>query len=274
MTGVQTCALPILLTEKQRIEFDQLKQKFPKKKPTKSVWSKQDINRLMMDYLKYVSDGTTPINSDENLFVSNKENIEKIKNKIFNPSERVVQQSDWSEFNKRSFELTNIQEKYLSSMSLATLEKQRNSKVTQHIAKKISEESSNVDKNHETNLSVFENPAFIWAKNTIRDIGKTFIIELAFTLIDRSDEIVDILFDKSSSRNSALFRRSYRQLETNSVKSSNTNSSSEKNVAIDNSKTTHESPTEHLVREHGQHYNTRDGRILKQKSQYKRGKND
>lgn len=68
-----------MLTVKQRVEFEQLKQLYPKKKPIKSEWDKQDINRLMMDYLKYISDDITPFDSEDTPFIANKENRERIK---------------------------------------------------------------------------------------------------------------------------------------------------------------------------------------------------
>lgn len=46
------------------------------------------------------------------------------------------------------------------------------------------------------------------------------------------------------------------------------------NEMIQTSNATHASPSEHNVKGHGQHYNTREGRIWKEKDSFKRGKKD
>ncbi|WP_010281084.1 hypothetical protein [Bacillus timonensis] len=114
-----------MLTDKQREKFEQLKQLPPKKRLLKSEWNKQDNNRLMMDYLKYASDGITSADSEDRPFVASKENQDRIRDKLSKLPGKIENRSSWDEFCKKASELPNIPENYLNHMTIAKVEKKK-----------------------------------------------------------------------------------------------------------------------------------------------------
>ena len=164
-----------MLTDKQREKFEQLKQVHPKKKPIKSEWNKQDINRLMMDYLKYVSDGITPADSEDRPFVASKENRDRIRDKLSKLPGKIENRSSWDEFCKKASKLPNIPENYLNSMTMAKVEKKKLEEVSKKNSKPSTEniKYANGNGNNNKTKSVPEN------KNVNKPKQKAFIKGLA-----------------------------------------------------------------------------------------------
>lgn len=106
-----------ILTVNQKNKFEELRQKFPNKKPMKSMWSNNDINRLMMDYLKYVSNGSTPANPKDVRFVASKESQEKIKENLRNQTNKPQSMATWDEFGGKAIKLKNIPGNYLNPIT-------------------------------------------------------------------------------------------------------------------------------------------------------------
>ncbi|RTE09603.1 hypothetical protein [Paenibacillus whitsoniae] len=275
MDGVLTTEEGLkMLTKKQKNEFEQLKQMHPRKKPIKSEWNKQDINRLMMDYLKYICDGITPVDSDENPFVADKENRERIKDKLLNLPENAVLQSDWGEFSKKAFELPNIPENRLNSMTLAKLEQKKRNKETQERVRASTENKKNSNGVNTSskpkqngvmrriaNLLSYETP-----KEMFVDVAKTAVLLGLAIGVDALDRALGSGSDSnriSADRNDNVIN--YK--DTNDVKNNNIESSRTIN-------STHASPNEHIVKGHGQRYNTKEGPIWREKAPFTRGKKD
>jgi len=255
-----------MLTDKQRKEFEQLKQVYPKKKPIKSEWNKQDINRLMMDYLKYVSDGITPADSEDRPFVASKENRDRIRDKLSNLPGRIENRSSWDEFCKKSFELPNIPENYLNPMTMAKVEKKKR----EEVSKKGSEASTENIKyakgkgNNNTTKSVPGNKIVNKPKQKglIKrlanflgyDSSAKMIVDAVIKILPASlvagRVIAKKMFGWGSDSGPRLFDNQ------------------------GNEKIYHASPREHTVKGHGQHYNTREGRIFIVKKPFRRGKKE
>ncbi|WP_415841340.1 hypothetical protein [Paenibacillus alkaliterrae] len=272
-----------MLTEKQRMEFEQLKQSYPKKKPIKSKWNKQDINRLMIDYLKYVSDGITPFDSDDKPFVANKDNRERIKDKIFNLPQKPISQSNWGDFCNRSSELFSIQENYLNPMTIAKLEQKKRDKEIQEKTKLLGETLREDRKKTSENYIEKSNRAHginnvskPKQKGIMTNIAKFFgydrptemfaevaVKAVTALAVEGGRAIAGKMIHSSSGSNQSLSdnkRNARTSNDTNDVK----NSTSERSQV--------DSSIEHIVKKHGQHYNTREGPIWKEKEPYTRGK--
>ena len=273
-----------MLTEKQRKEFEQLKQLYPKKKPIKSEWNKQDINRLMMDYLKYASDGITPVDSDDKPFFANKENRDRIRDKLFNSPEKTIPQCNWGDFCKKASELPNIQENYLNPITLAKLEQKKRDKETQERVKASTE---NKKKSNEKNcndktkgIDGINNVITPKQKGIMSSIANFFgydtpaemVGDAAVNILTASAEaagraLADKMFDGSSDSDISLFKKE--NAKTSNDTSDVKNSTSERSRT---NNTVHTSPNDHIVKGHGQHYNTREGRIWKEKESFTRSK--
>ncbi|WP_139116362.1 hypothetical protein [Gottfriedia luciferensis] len=273
-----------MLTEKQREKFDQLKQVHPKKKPIKSVWNKQDINRLMMDYLKYVSDGITPADSEDRPFVASKDNRDRIRDNLSKLPGKTENRSSWVELCKKASELPNIPENYLNPITMAKIEKKKREEVSKK-GSKTSTENIKYAKgkgNNNKTKSVSGN------KNVNKPIQKGLIKGLAnFLGYDSPPEmimdgvlkilpasvaagrvIVNKMFGGGSDSRPSLFdnqgnEKTYNDsIEIKNITNKRTNTTN----------STHASPREHVVKGHGQHYNTREGRIFREKEPFSRGK--
>ncbi len=136
------------LTAKQREKFERLKQMYPKKKPIKSMWSSQDITRLMMDYLKYASDGITPAGPEDKMFVESKENRDRIKEKLFEMQGRVFFQCNWDDFNKRAWAVPNVPDDYLSKMTTDNIERKIREEATKEKLDVSPKNENKVEKNN------------------------------------------------------------------------------------------------------------------------------
>jgi hypothetical protein len=86
------------LKESERIELEQLYERYPRKQPIPSMWSKQDELRLRMDYFKEVLE-------TEGNFEYSPEIVKILKSKLANKTNDVLPQSDWTEFNKKCKEI-------------------------------------------------------------------------------------------------------------------------------------------------------------------------
>ena len=111
------------LTKAQRKRFDRLKNEFPNKLPIKSVFNGKETTNLMLDYLKYVDDGSTPSYPSNKPFKCTIENRDRIKNEIFNNKDHVeLPKGAWDEFNNCCKNISSIDKSYRGT---ATSEKKR-----------------------------------------------------------------------------------------------------------------------------------------------------
>ena len=85
------------LTTKERLQFEELCQKFPHKHPIPSMWSKQDELRLRMDYFKDIL--------GEETFEYSPEVLNTLKEQLRERATDTQPQSDWSEFNRKCKEI-------------------------------------------------------------------------------------------------------------------------------------------------------------------------
>ncbi|MBY0147747.1 hypothetical protein [Neobacillus niacini] len=277
-----------MLTNKQREKFEQLKQVHPKKKPIKSEWNKQDINRLMMDYLKYVSDGITPADSEDRTFVASKENRERIRAKLSKLPGKIENRSSWDELCKKASELPNIPENYLNHMTIAKVEKKKleevskkNTKVSTENIKyangkgnnkktKCLQEDKKVNKSKQTGFTKKVANFFGYASRTemVLDVGGKILTSSPVKAAGRV--LVNKLFRRGSDTGSSLIDNQRNEKTfNNSIEIKNSaNERANTNNAI------HASRREHNVKGHGQHYNTKEGPIWKEKEPYSRGKKD
>ncbi|MEQ6050779.1 hypothetical protein U2I53_17120 [Lysinibacillus capsici] len=269
-----------MLTAKQREKFEQLKQVYPKKKPIKSEWSKQDINRLMMDYLKYVSDGITPADLEDTPFVASKESRDRIRAKLSKLPGKIENRSSWDEFCKKASELPNIPENYLNPMTIAKVEKKK----LEEISKKALIENIKYANGMENNnkfksirgirrVNKAKSKGFV--KRVANFMGYDSPTEMmldagAKILIISSREVVNKMFRGGLDSEPSLFdNKEHEKNYKDSIEIKN--STNERSNTINS---LHDSPSEHIVKGHGQHYNTREGRTWKEKEPFLRGKKE
>lgn len=275
------------LTDKQREKFEQLKQVHPRKKPIKSEWNKQDINRLMMDYLKYVSDGITLADSEDRPFVASKENRDRIRDKLSKLPGKIENRSSWDEFCKNASELPNIPENYLNPMTMAKVEKKKLEEVSKSNSKASTENINytNGNGNNNKTKSVPENKSVNkpkqkgFLKGVANFLGYDSPTEMIFagakiftaTVVEAaSRKIVNKMFGGSSDSGPSLFDNQGNEKNYNdSIEIKNST-----NERANTNNSTHASPRAHIVKGHGQHYNTKEGPIWKEKEPFLRGKKD
>lgn len=272
-----------VLTDKQREKFEQLKQVHNRKKPIKSEWNKQEINRLMMDYLKYVSDGITPADPEVRPFVVSKENRDRIRDKLSKLSGKIENRSNWDEFCEKVSELPNIPENYLNPMTMAKVGKKKleevskkNTKASTEIIKyangkgnnktKCVQGSKKVNKSKQKDFTKRVANFFGYASRTemVLDVGGKILTSPPVKAAGRV--FVSKLLRSGSDLGPSLIDNQGGE-KTYNVK----NSTNEK---ANTNNSTHASRREHNVKGHGQHYNTKEGPIWKEKEPYGRGKKD
>jgi hypothetical protein len=86
------------LTKNQRIEFEELCKKYPRKRPIPSAWSNQDELRIRTDYFKSIL-------NIEGSFEYTPEIVPKLKEALANQASKRLQELDWTEFNKKCKEI-------------------------------------------------------------------------------------------------------------------------------------------------------------------------
>lgn len=86
------------LTKTQRIEFEDLCKKYPRKRPIPSTWSNQDELRIRTDYFKSIL-------NIEGSFEYTPEIVPKLKEALANRAVEHLQELDWTEFNKKCKEI-------------------------------------------------------------------------------------------------------------------------------------------------------------------------
>ena len=276
-----------MLTDKQREKFEQLKQVHPKKKPIKSEWNKQDINRLMMDYLKYVSDDITPADSEDKPFVASKENRDRIKDKLSKLSSKIENRSSWDEFCKKASELPSISKNYLNPMTMAKVEKKKREEVSKKGSKVSIENIKYVklkEKNNKTksvpgNTIVNKPKQKGFLKGVANFLGYASPTEMFFSgakvftasvVEAASRKIANKMFGGGPDSGPSQFDNQGNEKTYNdSIEIKNR--SNKKTNTINS---THASPGAHIVKGHGQHYNTKKGPIWKEKEPFSRGKKD
>jgi hypothetical protein len=278
-----------MLTDKEREKFEQLRQVHPKKKPIKSEWNKQDINRLMMDYLKFVSDGITPADSEDRPFVASKDNRDRIRDKLSKLPGKTENRSSWVEFCKKASELPNIPENYLNPMTMEKVEKKKREEVSKKGSKASTENikyaNGKGNNNKTKSVSGNENVNKPKKKGFIKGLAKLanilgydspgeMMVDGVKILIPpvkaTGRKIANKMFGGDSDSGPSLFDNQGNEKTYNdSIEIKN--STNER--AIPNN-SPHTSRSEHKVKGHRQHYNTREGPILKEKEPYSRGKKD
>lgn len=272
-----------MLTDKQREKFEQLKQAHPKKKPIKSEWNKQDINRLMMDYLKFVSDGITPADSEDRPFVASKENRDRIRDKLSKLPGKTENRSSWDEFCKKASELPNIPENYLNPMTMAKVEKKKREEVSKKVTKastsntKYAKEKGN--NNKPKSVPVNKNVNKPKQKSLIKGVANLLgydsptemFVDAGIKIIPAVGRVIaNKMFGGGSDSGTSLSDKQGNEKTYNdSIEIKN---STNKRANTNNS--TLASRRQHSVKGHGQHYNTREGRTFKEKEPFLRGKKD
>lgn len=84
------------LTSNQMAKFKQLCEDYPNKKPLPTEWNKEDISRVLADYLKYAEFAVQP-NTDTKLSIADI-NVRNVKEKLYNNEITNQQTYDWSFF--------------------------------------------------------------------------------------------------------------------------------------------------------------------------------
>lgn len=87
------------LTSSQKAKFEELCKEYPNKKPLATEWNKEDISRVLADYLKYVEFAVQP-NTDTELSIADI-NVRNVKEKLYNNEITNQQTYDWTVFRER-----------------------------------------------------------------------------------------------------------------------------------------------------------------------------
>ncbi|KEO45404.1 hypothetical protein [Streptococcus salivarius] len=88
------------LTSNQKARFEELCKEYPNKKPLATEWNKEDISRVLADYLKYVEFAVQP-NTDTELSIADI-NVRNVKEKLYNNEITSQQTHDWSVFSSET----------------------------------------------------------------------------------------------------------------------------------------------------------------------------
>lgn len=88
------------LTSNQKARFEELCKEYPNKKPLATEWNKEDISRVLADYLKYVEFAVHP-NTDTELSIADI-NVRNVKEKLYNNEITNQQTYDWSVFSSET----------------------------------------------------------------------------------------------------------------------------------------------------------------------------
>lgn len=91
------------LTKKQRAHFEELKMQFPKKQAIATTWNKEDILRVIADYLKFLEFEVYP-SAESDLSIKDI-NVNNIKAKLYNQIISNNQTYGWSVFSSKSINL-------------------------------------------------------------------------------------------------------------------------------------------------------------------------
>lgn len=88
------------LTSNQKARFEELCKEYPNKKPLATEWNKEDISRVLADYLKYVEFAVQP-NTDTELSIADI-NVRNVKEKLYNNEITNQQTYDWTVFSRET----------------------------------------------------------------------------------------------------------------------------------------------------------------------------
>lgn len=88
------------LTSNQMAKFKQLCEDYPNKKPLATEWNKEDISRVLADYLKYAEFAVQP-NTDTELSIADI-NVRNVKEKLYNNEITNQQTYDWTVFSRET----------------------------------------------------------------------------------------------------------------------------------------------------------------------------
>lgn len=88
------------LTSNQMAKFKQLCKDYPNKKPLATEWNKEDISRVLADYLKYAEFAVQP-NTDTELSIADI-NVRNVKEKLYNNEITNQQTYDWTVFSRET----------------------------------------------------------------------------------------------------------------------------------------------------------------------------
>ena len=88
------------LTSNQKARFEELCKEYPNKKPLATEWNKEDISRVLADYLKYAEFAVQP-NTDTELSIADI-NVRNVKEKLYNNEITNQQTYEWSIFSRET----------------------------------------------------------------------------------------------------------------------------------------------------------------------------
>nr|WP_039695272.1 hypothetical protein [Streptococcus gallolyticus] len=97
------------LTQKQRIEFEELSAFYPNKRPLDTAFDKTDINRIVADYLKFIEFDVYP-STQTSLSIKDID-IKNVKAKLYSGELSTNQTYQWLTFSSETKDIFNSQSK-------------------------------------------------------------------------------------------------------------------------------------------------------------------
>lgn len=153
------------LTKKQQAELEELYSKFPNKRPIATVWDKSEINKVIIDYLKYVEFNLLP-SMDSKLSIKDI-SVPKIKEKLYSGMISNGHSYDWSVYSNESKSIFN------NTMHTENLESNPNLEKGKDTQKKSSAHGSTQPVNKKKGIYRFISPTIIeTSKKVVKDVGK------------------------------------------------------------------------------------------------------
>ena len=184
------------LTKKQRAQFEELKMQFPKKQAIATTWNKEDILRVIADYLKLLEFEVYP-STETDLGIKDI-NVNNVKAKLYSQIMFNNQTYDWSVFSSKS---TNLFKTEFEDSSIVDIIIE--SHVTQS---KIDDFNSSVDINRKNDIKKLWNTAKVVGSNGLK-FGKKvagivikFLVEHPETAITIGAAIIKAISNNSSNR--------------------------------------------------------------------------
>lgn len=153
------------LTKKQQAELEELYSKFPNKRPLATVWDKSEINKVIIDYLKYVEFNLLP-SMDSKLSIKDI-SVPKIKEKLYSGMISNGHSYDWSVYSNESKSIFN------NTMHTENLESNPNLEKGKDTQEKSSAHGSSQPVNKKKGIYRFISPTIIeTSKKVAKDVGK------------------------------------------------------------------------------------------------------
>ena len=184
------------LTKKQREQFEELKMQFPKKQAIATTWNKEDISRVIADYLKLLEFEIYP-STESDLSIKDV-NVNNVKAKLYSQIMSNNQTYDWSVFSSKS---TNLFKTEFEDSSI--VDNIIESHVTQS---KIDDFNSSGDRNRKNDIKKLWNTAKVVGSNGLK-FGKKvaggaikFLVEHPDIAITIGTAIIKEISNNSSNR--------------------------------------------------------------------------